>query len=88
MKVRNLIVLILYIVLGVAFSVSLVLAISTAFAAPFALSLERYITIDLAYYEFDLLAFCQNIMLISAVILIVVLVFFDERASKKIKRYR
>lgn len=88
MKIKKLIVSILYIVLSLAFVVSLVLAISTAFGAPFVLSIERYITIDLAYYEFDLLVFCQNVMIISAVVLIVVLVFFDEKASKKLRRNR
>jgi hypothetical protein len=88
MKVRNMIATVLYIVLGAAFILAVVFAISTAYGAPFALSVEHYVTVELAYYDFDLLAFCQNIMIGVAIALVIILVFLDERASRKLKRQR
>ena len=88
MKARNLIATVLYIVLGTVFTVTVVFAIATAFGAPFALSVEHYVTVELAYYDFDLLVFCQNIMIGVAIALVVILVFLDERASRKLKRQR
>ncbi len=86
MNKKNIALTVLYSLLGLIFIVSMVLAISIAFQAPYALNLEHYITVDLAYYDFDLQRFCQTTMFIVAAVLIVVLVFFDERASRKLKK--
>lgn len=83
MNYKKIILSVLYLILGVILVAAIVFALASAYDAPFAVSIEHYINIDLQYYEFELLKFSQQIMVGSAIVLIAILVFFDNRVLKR-----
>ena len=73
----------LYIVLGLAMLVFTIFGLGIALNLDFAVSLERSVVRDLGLIEFDLLLVSQIELVVATSILIVILVYLDEKAIRK-----